>query len=241
MIISLIIRASVFLLHPRLLLYLSLFGFTLEPRCYRERYKPPRTFLEHLDFSSPSRQSYASEYDSHHLPRMGNNVLPSSPHAPSDESSSSPLHSKIHKKANSTTSGTSHQNGPNLLHHRHKDHSNDLSGKVTNHIPTSLVSTPPASKNHVHQSKSLSSPPTHMSVGLRWSNHKDMSKFVTESSLLLPSSPDEVREEVDLLLSDLMVRLKQLLFNSLLCAYYVGFIPMQFADVSAYVIFILRC
>ena len=29
------------------------------------------------------------------------------------------------------------------------------------------------------------------------------------------------------------MRLKQLLFNSLLCAYYVGFIPMQFADVSA--------
>lgn len=45
--------------------------------------------------------------------------------------------------------------------------------------------------------------------------------------------PHEVRREVDFLLSDLVIRLKQLLFNSLLCAYYVGFIPVQFADVSA--------
>lgn len=45
--------------------------------------------------------------------------------------------------------------------------------------------------------------------------------------------PDEVRKEVGLLLADLIVRLKQLLFNSILCAYYVGFIPVQFADVSA--------
>ena len=51
-------------------------------------------------------------------------------------------------------------------------------------------------------------------------------------TLLLPATPDEIRGEVDLLLSDLIVRLKQLLFNSLLCAYYVGFIPMQFAEVS---------
>ena len=50
--------------------------------------------------------------------------------------------------------------------------------------------------------------------------------------MLLPASPDEVRCEVDTLLADLAVRLKQLLFNSLLSAYYVGFIPMLFADVS---------
>lgn len=52
-----------------------------------------------------------------------------------------------------------------------------------------------------------------------------------EESLLLYAMPDEIRLEVDLLLSDLLVRLKQLLFNSILCAYYVGFIPVQFADV----------
>ena len=58
-------------------------------------------------------------------------------------------------------------------------------------------------------------------------------KYMLEYSLLLlPATPDEIRNEVDVLLSDLLVRFKQLLFNSLLCAYYVGFIPMQFADVS---------
>lgn len=59
-----------------------------------------------------------------------------------------------------------------------------------------------------------------------------VTRYSPEHAFLLPSTPDEVREEVDLLLSDLIVRLKQLLFNSLLCAYYVGFIPVQFADVS---------
>ena len=49
---------------------------------------------------------------------------------------------------------------------------------------------------------------------------------------LLPATPEEVRHEVDVLMSDLTVRLKQLMFNSLLCAYYVGFIPIQFAEVS---------
>lgn len=53
-----------------------------------------------------------------------------------------------------------------------------------------------------------------------------------EYSLLLPATPCQIRDEVEVILSDLIVRLKQLLFNSLLCAYYVGFIPMQFADVS---------
>ena len=58
-------------------------------------------------------------------------------------------------------------------------------------------------------------------------------KYTWEYALLLPATPEEIRKEVDILLSDLIVRLKQLLFNPLLCAYYVGFIPMQFADVSA--------
>lgn len=57
-------------------------------------------------------------------------------------------------------------------------------------------------------------------------------KYTWEHSLLLPAHAEEIRKEVDILLSDLIVRLKQLLFNSILCAYYVGFIPMQFADVS---------
>ena len=53
-------------------------------------------------------------------------------------------------------------------------------------------------------------------------------------TLLLPATPTEVRSEVGVLLSDLVVRLKQLLFNSLICAYYVGFIPIQFAEVINY-------
>lgn len=52
------------------------------------------------------------------------------------------------------------------------------------------------------------------------------------SYILLSATAHEVRSEVDTLVSDLVVRLKQLLFNSLLCAYYTGFIPMQFVDVS---------
>lgn len=59
-----------------------------------------------------------------------------------------------------------------------------------------------------------------------------MCKYGPDYYLLLPLTPDEVRGEMDMLMSDMVVRLKQLLFNSLLCAYYVGFIPMQFADVS---------
>ena len=52
------------------------------------------------------------------------------------------------------------------------------------------------------------------------------------SCILLSATAHEVRTEVDTLVSDLVVRLKQLLFNSLLCAYYTGFIPMQFVDVG---------
>ena len=59
-------------------------------------------------------------------------------------------------------------------------------------------------------------------------------KYTWEYSLLLQATPEEVRKEVEVLISDLIVRLKQLLFNSLFCAYYVGFIPMQFANVSAW-------
>ena len=58
------------------------------------------------------------------------------------------------------------------------------------------------------------------------------SHFSASNMLLLPVSPEIIRQEVNVLISDLIVRLKQLLFNSLLCAYYVGFIPIQFTPVS---------
>ena len=65
----------------------------------------------------------------------------------------------------------------------------------------------------------------HMTTG-RYGN-----QFSSANLLLLPVSPDVIRKEVGVLISDLIVRLKQLLFNSLLCAYYVGFIPIQFTPV----------
>eukprot|EP00731_Ephydatia_muelleri_P031904 Em0023g411a len=123
-----------FLFYP-LLLYLSLFGFTLEPRPYRDRFDPPKKFLYHLNLVGRPRDLHFN---------------PSS----SSSSHSSPFPSEV--------------------------------------------------------------------------------KYTWEYAMLLPASPDEVRGEVDTLLADLVVRLKQLLFNSLLSAYYVGFIPMLFADNHLY-------
>ncbi len=65
-------------------------------------------------------------------------------------------------------------------------------------------------------------------LGMEWNQHGTGQSGIW----YWPSSPEEVRNEVDILVSDLIVRLKQLLFNSILCAYYVGFIPIQFANVS---------
>lgn len=50
-------------------------------------------------------------------------------------------------------------------------------------------------------------------------------------------SADVIREEVGLLKDDFNYRLKQLMFNSLLSAYYTSFIPCCFAQVSC--VFIL--
>ena len=78
----------------------------------------------------------------------------------------------------------------------------------------------------LHQGKADSLPVYATAVGMGWKPQG------SPGVLFFPSSPEEVRNEVDILLSDLVVRLKQLLFNSILCAYYVGFIPIQFANVS---------
>ena len=45
-------------------------------------------------------------------------------------------------------------------------------------------------------------------------------------------SPENVREEVELLKTDFNNRIKQVLFHSMLCAYYMGFVPLCFAQVS---------
>ena len=44
--------------------------------------------------------------------------------------------------------------------------------------------------------------------------------------------PEAVRYEAECLRTDFNMRVKQVLFQSLVCAYYVGFIPMRFAEVS---------
>lgn len=42
--------------------------------------------------------------------------------------------------------------------------------------------------------------------------------------------PDAVRYETECLRTDFNLRIKQVLFQSLICAYYVGFIPMKFSE-----------
>ena len=93
--------------------------------------------------------------------------------------------------------------------------------------------------NHSHTTVSLIRRKTapNGSIGNENSSTVDCSKDIQNGNLklsyiLLSATAHEVRSEVDTLVSDLVVRLKQLLFNSLLCAYYTGFIPMQFVDVS---------
>lgn len=51
------------------------------------------------------------------------------------------------------------------------------------------------------------------------------------SGRLLGLPPNVVRREVECLWADFLVRIKQLIFNSVVCAYYAGFIPMQFVQV----------
>ena len=49
-------------------------------------------------------------------------------------------------------------------------------------------------------------------------------------------SPEAVREEVDYFKTDFNNRIKQVLFNSMLVAYYMGFVPLCFAQVSTLVL-----
>ena len=47
----------------------------------------------------------------------------------------------------------------------------------------------------------------------------------------LPATPEEIRTEVESLVQDVISRVKQLLFNSVLCTYYTTYIPLQFVEV----------
>jgi len=175
------------------LLYLSLFGFTLEPRYYRGRFQPPNRFLQHINLSARLKSKI--------LNQLFGTPPPPSPTSPPSSSSSS----------NSTTNNSNHSpssapnaTGSGVASRRQTLESQDSQGE-----------------------RARPQAPSQTQV-----QRSDM-KYTWEYALLLPATPEEIRKEVDILLSDLIVRLKQLLFNSLLCAYYVGFIPMQFADVSA--------
>ncbi|ELU03660.1 hypothetical protein CAPTEDRAFT_136452, partial [Capitella teleta] len=46
--------------------------------------------------------------------------------------------------------------------------------------------------------------------------------------------PETVRDEVEALKTDFNSRMKQVLFSSMLCAYYVGFVPLWFAQNTLY-------
>ncbi len=136
----------------------------------------------------------------------------------------------------------------------HMDHPNNISSNTcnnsspsTNHVSskTANVSSsksnlPPqksTGQNNVqkHSPEKAEKSQTSFIARLALGNISGDHKYTWEYALMLPATPEEVRNEVDILLSDLIVRLKQLLFNSLLCAYYVGFIPMLFADVSDFI------
>lgn len=154
----------------RLLLYLSLFGFTMEPRMHRAKFQPPRGFMD--------------DAEGHKVPRRILVPLP----IPANPQTLGPMF---------------------VLQSRGAEHSWQVTSPMSEE------------DREEYERKSRDNPPPRFELKYTW-----------EYTLLLQATPEEVRREVDILVSDLIVRLKQLLFNSLFCAYYVGFIPMQFADVS---------
>jgi len=53
--------------------------------------------------------------------------------------------------------------------------------------------------------------------------------------------PDAVRYEAECLRTDFNLRVKQVLFQSLVSAYYVGFIPMRFSEVGKFNVLSVEC
>ncbi len=202
----------------RLLLYLSLFGFTLEPRRYRSRFSPPRTFLQHINFLSLERQKLRCEifssFNSGVTTFASLSTVPS--HATSNTCNSGPSSNHITSSKPASANSASAQTS-SLGSNSHKTATRNNSHK---------------DKAAEHSVAAKTEPSTSLIARLALGNLSGDRRYNWEYALMLPTTPDEVRNEVDILLSDLIVRLKQLLFNSLLCAYYVGFIPMLFADVS---------
>jgi hypothetical protein len=200
----------------RLLLYLSLFGFTLEPRPLRSRYRPPRTFLQHIDFTDLKREQ------DYHLA-----MHPSGHKQFKIKIIEKPLNS-VKKPVKQSTKKGNHSNSNNS----HSSSSAAASAPSNNSTHSSSSNISPTGRNRSSPSADNSDIRGGSAADFLVSSASlDDPDIFFEATLLLYALPNEVRQEVDLLLSDLVVRLKQLLFNSLLCAYYVGFIPVQFADV----------
>ena len=218
--------------HYRLLLYLSLFGFTLEPRVYRSRFAPPKTFLQRIDFTTQERQKMRSKiFPQQQIVENSTSVttLTASTGSPAlTDSTTSP--------PNTCNSGTSSN------HVSSKTATSNSSPNQVSSLSSPQGPTQRANNRSSHQKVELNSstlgkseyPQTSFIARLALGNFSGDRRYTWEHALMLPATPEEVRIEVEILLSDLIVRLKQLLFNSLLCAYYVGFIPMLFADVSAH-------
>lgn len=154
----------------------------MEPRVHRNRFQPPRGFLEDPDGRKPPRRMFPT--------------LP------------------VFTPGRSTTSPQTL--GPMILLHK---------ADFTNQSDQS-------DRERSGEQAGLST--ENLEMLAKGQENSPAPKYTWEYSLLLQTGPEEIRREVDVLISDLTVRLKQLLFNSLFCAYYVGFIPMQFADVSVW-------
>lgn len=206
-----------FLFYP-LLLYLSLFGFTLEPRFYKSRYEPPTSFLQHRSYSA-CIQSQLLNFGSTSIL----SIIATTP------TSRSPTHSPVpHHTDNHTTTSNSHSS-TNSSSSSSSERGEQMFSQRLGSAGFAQNSTP-----HHHQRNSAASTESESDAQSSPPVVNVPKKYTWEYGYLLPVTPDEVRREMEILMSDLIVRLKQLLFNSLLCAYYAGFIPMQFADSHLY-------
>lgn len=91
-----------------------------------------------------------------------------------------------------------------------------LSPKVTHHIVQNIPSAECGSKDQDKKTSGYANGDAHPRI--------------TYSHCSL--SPDIVRSEVESHRVDFNFKMKRALFQSFICAYYVGFIPMQFSEVS---------
>ena len=199
----------------RLVLYLSLFGFTVEPALHQVSFKAKKHYVQlvpvkhskaveeeptnscHGDGLEGSPNSFGVLDTSHSYPIVGNVAMTTMPNISSREDS------KLVKRRPESVKQYSRVN--------------HMKGKVV------------LEKDHILQGYSLKAKRRH--------NPDSLSNGVgqlTDSAGLttLPATPEEVRTEVEKLLDDSVGRMKQLIFSSLLSTYYTTFVPLLFVEVS---------